>query len=186
MKDDRKNLDLKTPFIALVGITLLIVVIFSVLSSLDKGRKDAIYQEYASETNAYIAKNKPGLTKIFTEIFPKEACWPTDTKQCYQPSQDEINQAISHDLKDFSSIMFVKRGTTNQPLYMRLSGEYGETGTPYPEEKGNDLKQLLNGEKDMIDWEDYFYQLPGKEVVIPVKDNQGKVIGAIVRGVVGK
>lgn len=69
---------------------------------------------------------------------------------------------------------------------MRLSGEYGETGTPYPEEKASDLKQLLNGEKDVMVWEDYFSQMPGKEVVIPVKDNQGKVMGAIVRGVVGK
>ena len=66
---------------------------------------------------------------------------------------------------------------------MGLSGETGDVSN-YSQDQYMKLSKLLNGQVEEIEWEDYVYVLPNKEVVFAVKDDSGKVVGAIVRGVI--
>ena len=82
-----------------------------------------------------------------------------------------------------NTFFLFKSGFSDKINIARLSGDSKELYI-YPTEKEISVKQLLNGEISQIPWEDYTYELPNKEVIIPVKDNSDKVIGAIIRGVI--
>jgi hypothetical protein len=80
-------------------------------------------------------------------------------------------------------MFLVKSRSTEGINVIRLSGDM-QSFYVYPNENRIELLKLLNGEVPEIPWDDFTYELPGKEVVIPVKNNSGQVIGAIVRGVI--
>ena len=76
--------------------------------------------------------------------------------------------------------MFLKLSDKGEILVMDLSGQVKEF-YPYPPEKKELLLKLLHGELKQIPWDDYSYELPRKEVIIPVFDDSGKVLGAFIR-----
>lgn len=69
---------------------------------------------------------------------------------------------------------------------MDLSGSYIEINPYFQNSETNvtRLKLLLKGDLQSISWDDYIEQFPNKEVVVPVRDQNNQVIGAIVRGVI--
>jgi hypothetical protein len=184
MKNDSDKLDLFKPAIAILVLILLIGGGIFFLNQLDQGRKKAVYQQYKQETDQYIAKNQSALTTLFESVTSLSPC-PTGTNcPTSQPTKDQIDKQLSHDLKDWSSTMFlVKSRSTEGINVIRLSGDM-QSFYVYPNENRIELLKLLNGEVPEIPWDDFTYELPGKEVVIPVKNNSGQVIGAIVRGVI--
>ncbi|HLL60437.1 MAG TPA: hypothetical protein VK338_01860, partial [Candidatus Nitrosocosmicus sp.] len=129
-------------------------------------RKEKVYNMYSQETQVYMRKNQDELEKIFTN-----------------KNKDSILKLLSSDLKDFSSTAFLKKTTNGRPLLIRLSGEVQEIYI-YPHQKETMILKLLNGQQDKIPWDEYIYELQGKEVIIPFKDKNGKVLGAIVRAVI--
>lgn len=145
-----------------------------------------VTKPYVQETDRYIETNRDGLTKLFTEVFPNEPCVTYNYEpsvQCKKPTQEEIMKRISPNLKDFSSTMFLKRGGSTNLLIMRISGDT-ENASVYPPEKEQQIIKLLEGHTTEVPWDDYFYQFNGKEIVVPVKDSSGKIIGALVRGII--
>lgn len=183
MKNDPHQLDLIKPAIFLTIFLILLGVVLFWLNGLDKQRKAAVYNQYKAETDKFIAKNKTGLIDIFANLKDKEPCF--DYNNCPQTLliQDQINQTISHDLKDWSSTIFIFSGSGDKQInYVRLSGDVVQfSGNT---DNISQIQKLLAGETESLPWADYTYDFPGKEVVIPVKDSSGKVVGAIVRGVI--
>ncbi len=157
------------------------------MNNLNKQRKEAVYQEYKQETDEYITRNQSALTEFFALVSDKPTCdqySPVPTCIAKEPVKDLIDHKLSHDLKDWSSTVFFAPGNSDgQVNVIRLGGDVYATSTYSPDKK-NQVIKLLNGEINELTWDDYTYDLAGKEVVIPVKNSSGQVIGAIVRGVI--
>ncbi len=66
---------------------------------------------------------------------------------------------------------------------MGLSGTIQEFYV-YHEDKKALVTKLLNGQVSSIPWDNYSSHIRAKEVIIPVKDASGKILGAVVRGVI--
>lgn len=172
---------LVVPIITFLLGMFVLVLVFSTISN---QRKQKVYQTYAAETKQYIEKNRQGLVKIFTEVFPKkDACYYNKQTPCPYINGD-LTKYISSDIKDFSSMMFIRKDSTGAIQHLRLSGELAYFYGKYETEQR--VLDLLNGTVESIPWDDYTYSFPQKELVMPVKDDKGKVVGAIVRGILEK
>lgn len=184
MRNENHNLKFSQPLIILTIFILIIAVLFLILSSLSQARKDSIYQTYALETGQYINQNQAQLIILFNDMFPKTECIINRRQNvpCAFPNQEAIAHLLPSALKDWSSTAFLK-ADGEKIFMMRLSGDTKEL-FPYPEQKRLQLQKLLRGETTKIDWDNYTYELSGKEVVFAVKDNNGKAIGAIMRSVI--
>ncbi len=186
MKDTLPQLDLFKPLAALVLIVAVIGSLVLLFSSLNYQRGEKIYQAYEAETQGYIQRNRAGLNELFNVIFPYKE--PTLRSSVYfEPNPkysttDYIAKLLTQDLKDYSSTAFLK--ANGGVIYLiDLAGNI-TTVSSYPAEKNKDLLSLLTGTVDKIPWDDYLWQFRGKEIIIPVKDDSGQVIGAIARGVI--
>lgn len=182
MKNDRKKLPIFRTFLSLFALIAIITLAVYALNRLNDIRNNRIYEKYATETEKYIEMNKNGLE----ELFEKDWCPNQLSKDasCKPLTPSEVSMLVPHDLKDWSSTMFVKRFSHGASfVYLRLSGQSGDKDFGNPDKEQLILK-LFNGEARDIPWDDYIYQLQGKEVVIPVRDNKGVVIGAVIRGVI--
>lgn len=189
MTNKNQKLDLIFPTLFLIAFIFLCSGLFWVFSSLDQKRKQEVLDKYYSETENYIDRNKEGLLIIFQEKFNQKLC---DTQQnnyyysypnsCPVASGDDIANLLDEDIKDYSSMGFLKYDNGNIWM-MGLSGSYNEIH-PYPAEKEVLVKKILFGETDKIPWDEYSFELPNKDIVVPVKNNEGKVVGAIIRGVI--
>ncbi|MBI2315100.1 hypothetical protein HYU93_03550 [Candidatus Daviesbacteria bacterium] len=184
MRNENHDLKFSQPLIVLAIFVLIIAVLIMIFSSISQARKDSIYQTYAVETAQYINQNQPQLATLFNDMFPKTECIINRQQNipCAFPNQEAIARLLPSSLKDWSSTAFIKEGG-ERILMMRLSGDTKELYV-YPEQKRLQLQKLLRGETTKIGWDDYTYELMGKEVVIAVKDSNGKVIGAIMRSVI--
>lgn len=184
MRNENHHLKFSQPLIVLVIFALIIAVLFLIFSSLSQARKDSVFQTYALETEQYINQNQTQLIILFNDMFPKTECI-INRKQnvpCAFPNQEAIARLLPSTLKDWSSTAFLK--VDGEKIFMmRLSGDTKEL-YPFPEQKRLQLQKLLNGEVTKIAWGDYTYELVGKEVVFVAKDNNGKIIGAIMRSVI--
>lgn len=118
-------------------------------------------------------------------MFPNQICHDSDPVKCAQPNPtgDEIAGMLTQNIKDWSSISFIKLAN-GEVLEMKLSGDVSGF-YPYPADKKQKVVDLLNGKQDKIPWDEYggYGQ---KQVIVPVKDASGHVVGAIVRGVIEK
>jgi hypothetical protein len=183
------RLEIKKPLLFLLSFIAVVGIIFFGLTQIDNSRKDQVYQRYAQETNQFIEKNHTGLVKLFTEVFPNEVCnytYKTSTADtCNHPSANDIANLTTQELKDWSSTAFIKK-VDGDIIVMRLNGETYNFRFNYDEKnlKQTNVESLLTGAKSEIPWDDYTYDFTNKEVIIPVKDTQGNVIGAIMRGVI--
>jgi hypothetical protein len=176
------KIEISRALITLFISAIVIGIVLLVLTNFSNARKERIYNTYAQETQSYIARNKESFNKLFKEMFPKEVCNLTDTSLCPQrPTGDEIGGMLTQDIKDWSSIEFIKLNN-GKILTMGLSGYVSEFYI-YPEDKKAQVVALLNGRQDKIPWDTYA-GYGQKQVIIPVKDDSGQVIGAIVRGVI--
>lgn len=164
-------------------IFLLAVFIFfatMLFDGLNKYRAAKLYKEYSSESQVYMEKNKGGLTQIFVDM-QNTTCAFTP---CGSFDKDELMNLISHDLKYFSSTAFIATNKSGVMMLMNLSGERELLfGTDPMWQK---LKELLAGTRTELPWDDYTYVFEGKEVVVPFKNADGKVIGLLMRAAVAK
>lgn len=184
MRNEEHSLKFSQPLIILVVFILVVAILFFGLSALSQARKNSIYQAYSSETEQYINQNQPQLITLFNSMFPKAECIVTvpPNVPCAFPNQEAIAYLLPSTLKDWSSTAFIKKDG-ERILMMRLSGDTKDVYV-YPDEKRLHLYSLLSGNVTKIEWDDYTNELYGKEVVVAVKDNYGKVIGAIIRAVI--
>lgn len=188
MTNDENKLDLLKPGLVLLIFLVIVGAGLYFLNNLDKQRKAAVYERYAAETKDYVAKNRPALITLFNQAAGKNLCtsqYPS-LADCIQtqPFKDQIDHKLTHDLKDWSSTMFIVPGSGDRMMnQMRLSGDLSQY-YGYPEDKVVTVLKLLNGEVEEIPWDDYSYELAGKEVIVSVKDDSGKVAGLIMRGVI--
>lgn len=184
MKNNSDKLDLVKPAVAIITLILLLGGGIFFLNNLNKQRKETVFQQYKQETEQYIDKNRPALITLLESITSLIPCPTGTTCPASQPSKEQIDKQLSHDLKDWSSTMFLVKSRGGEGInVVRLSGDVSSFYA-YPNDERINLLKLLNGEVSELPWDDYTYELPGKEVVIPVKNNSGQVIGAIVRGVI--
>lgn len=181
MKGDEFKLNLFGPLIFLMTFAVFVASLFLFFSKLSDNRKQAVYEKYAPETTMYVGQNKQGLAKIFKEFFPSKICTSDPQPDCKKANGDQIASLISQDLKDWSSIIFIK-ATSDRILYMSLPGNTYDLYVNSPE-KNELLKELLAGKRDVIPWDDYTYVLAEKEIIVPVKDGD-VVIGALARGII--
>jgi len=164
-------------------IFLLGVFIFfatMLFDGLNKYRAAELYKRYASESQAYMEKNTRGLTQIFAEMQSTSCAFTP----CGSFDQDELMNIISHDLKDFSSTAFIAINKSGEMMFMRLSGERELLYSGDP--NASKLKELLRGTITEAPWDDYTYFFEGKEVVVPFKNADGKVVGLLMRAAVAK
>lgn len=183
MSHNPKQLEFFQPLL-LMGIFLLIVaVLFGFLAAASQGRQKYVYQTYNNETEQYIQQYQPQLLTLFNELFPKSNCVsPVPGIVCSYPTQVGITRLLPGTLKDWSSTAFL-RSDQGKIYLMRLSGDTKQI-YPYPHKRAEVLDRLLAGEAQQIPWDDYTYDLGGKEIVTSVKDSSGKVVGAIIRSVI--
>jgi hypothetical protein len=177
------------PGIALMAIiSLLIIIGVSVLSTINSSRNREIVHNYTQETNQYILNNAEGLQYIFNNLFSQaEQCLKQEEQRssCQQNVSQEIFNQVTDNLQDFSSTTFIRLSENNLQI-LSLSGSLTNQRDGYNDQEHQRLQQinsLLNGEVKQIPWQDYFRNLSGEEVVIPVKINN-TIIGAIVRRVI--
>lgn len=174
----------RNPLVITLVIVVFGAVVMGTLSIIDQKRKAEVTNTYVAEAESWIAKNQAGLVTIFTEIFPDEMCYRYDANTtCPKPETERIASLINNDLKNFSSTFFVKKGKTNQVLLMYLSGEVAEAHG-YPPENQLKLEKLLDGQGEYLPWDEYIQYFSRKEVVVAVRDGKGKLLGAVVRGVI--
>jgi hypothetical protein len=182
-----QKLDLVKPIGFLAIFIVVIAILFFFLSSANSNRKEAVYQTYATETDSYINQNKENLIILFTILRGENPPCEQNTTNppfCPVPSRTELIGKLSQNLKDWSSTGFIYQTKFSEAIFIaRLSGESQELYI-YPPEKRDQVKKLLSGEVERVSWDEYSYEFSTKEVIIPVKDNSGKVIGAIIRGVI--
>ena len=183
--ENRKKLNIITPLLILIIISLIIGIVSLFLSSANKKRAERIRDEYTQEARAYISKNQSGLKVLFTEVFPETEC--VVPQACTDTTQDIVMNLISDDLKDFSSTSFLRINTEGEVVHMYLNGftwvVIRSDDTSYNSDEK--LVQLLRGEVDEIPWDDYIpYRFTNKQVIVPVKDSDGRTLGAIMRAVI--
>jgi hypothetical protein len=161
---------------------LAIFVFFSTLlfDGLNKYRAARLYKSYSEESLSYIGRNRSGLTQIFADMQNTQCAFTP----CGSMAQDEIAHAISDDLKDFSSTAFIAINKSGELMLMRLSGEREllYSGDPTTLK----MKELINGTRSELPWDDYTYFYEGKEVLTPFKNAEGKIMGLLMRSAVAK
>lgn len=182
-----KKVEFSKPLLILLIFTLGVTILLGLLSQIDRHRKERIYQTYATETEGYIERNRDHLIVLFTILGGENPpCMQgvTAPPYCPLPTRQEQIKKLTQDLKDWSSTAFLHKSRFSEAILItRLSGESQEAHI-YPPEKETLVKRLLGGEVQQIPWDDYVYELANKEVTIPVKDTSGRVIGAIIRGII--
>lgn len=175
-----KQLNFKGVFSILFLLAVGIFFVTMLFDGLNQYRATKLHEEYTREARIYMEKNRAGLTQIFADIQNTQCAF----SPCGSVDQKEIMNSISDDLKDFSSTAFIARNKSNELMLMRLSGErellYASDPTTIQ------LKELLNGTKTELPWADYTWMYEGKEVVVPFKNNDGKIMGLLLRAVVAK
>lgn len=179
------RLDFKITLVIFLAVAMILTVIILGFNNFSNLRKQAVYDQYAAETQNWIDQNQLGLQKLFIEVFPTHDCPPlqgTAPLLVACPGQEAIAIAISQNLKNWSSTEFIKKEGI-KIWVMRLSGDTREFNL-FSQEKKNKIYQLLAGEVSEIPWDDYTSDFQGKEVIIPIKDATGKILGAVVRGVI--
>lgn len=193
MKADynESRLSLLPGLITIVAAIVVIALTFFVLNFFNERRQEEVYNKYSTETEAYIVQNRAGLIDLFTNYFVSKPCsngpYATNPKLPPCPKLDDhtIAQHVKTNLKDWSSTAFLVKEKNNKVSLVTLNGNK-EDYYIYPQSTSQDVDNLLGGSIKTIPWEDYYYAFPGKEVVIPIKDDSGTIIGAIIRGVVEK
>ncbi len=175
-----KQLNFKGIFSTIFLLATFILFATIILDGLNKHRASNLYKEYAAESQAYMEKNRSGLTQIFLDMQNTNCAF----SPCGTFDQDELMNLISHDLKDFSSTAFVAINKNGEMMFMRLSGEREllYAGDLYTSK----LKELLRGTVSQLPWDDYTYFFEGKEVVVPFKNADGKIMGLLMRAAVAK
>lgn len=188
MKKETNNSINFLPGILFVGVFAVVMTgILFALNYVNQQKNATMVRTYTEETEDYISRNKEGINTIMTTIFDSALSCPISgeyekTQACKRVISDAIAKNIDSDITDYSSIMFARYNSQKGELeVMRLSGDV--SNRELSNEHAQELKELLEGNTDSISWNDYFYELKGSEVVVPVKSN-GETIGAIVRGVI--
>ncbi len=194
-----KHLSLVTPFIGILLVVGVIAGALKFLSYTSTQRQERIRVQYTTETEEYIERNRDALTTIFASDWRNSFCeehqqtecmWNTYNRQvcfCNILSQETVGGALSDDITDFSSMVFLKYDDL-ELVMLKLSGELELFYSSFPQqkEKEQEINQLFSGEVTYIKWSDYTSEFPGKEVIVPFATESGKPIGAIVRGVIEK
>lgn len=185
MENQENSLSFKKPLIYFGIFVFIVAVLTGILALVDRNHKNAVYNTYAAETNSYIDKNRGALVLLFTQIFPdSQTCYPGEQNSiCMRPNGNSLAQLLPSTLKDWSSTSFIKK-VNNKLLSMRLSGDVSELYI-YDQQKETLLYDLLDGKRETILWDKYtnlIYNIG--DVIIPVKDENNKILGAIVRGVI--
>jgi len=171
-------------FVVIAAVLFGIAIFF--FNSLNSKRNAQVVTQYTAETNEYIARNKKGLTFIFSNLFLEgkkcNAVASEKMQSCKQTVSAQIHGNLDDDIKDYSSMMFIALDPTSREVSaLQLSGEL-RTGDMHTD-SDRKVRTLLEGNADQIEWDDYFYQFSNNEVIVPVTID-GKRVGAIVRGVI--
>lgn len=185
------KINLLQPIIFLVVLALVVFGVVTVLTKLSEARKLGILNTYTSETNSYIGSNQSGLEAIYNDVFTLESCVdyrPGNDKynspHCTSYRSKQITELLNQDIKNFSSTAFIKLMPDGQLWHMKLSGEIR-----YIHERGDNywkLLELLKGSQETLEIGVYTHTFDynAQEVVVPVKNGEGKIIGAITRRVI--
>lgn len=181
VSDERKKLNLVAPLLIIFVIVVSVSVSALILSHVSEKRNENLYNAYANEANSYIAKNQANLEKLFVEVIPDENICVSG-QPCPKADSGAISNLLPKNLKDWSSTMLVKKGKGDSLIVAKLDGSLSYIPNREGEEK--DIRKLLSGEVDKIPVADYVYDLRNTEAVIPVKNKDGKIIGALIRGVI--
>lgn len=174
------KLSINAVFLALILISSIIVMLTVFFDGLSKKRAELVYTNYTNETNKYIEKNRIGLVQIFEDINTSTC----PNGYCNRATQVETSNIISDELRDFSSTAFVALNAQKELILQRLSGDREILYAG--DESTIKLKSLINGSVSKLDWAEYLYFYQGKEIVVPVKNSEGVIIGLLIRTVVAK
>lgn len=183
--DEQVNFFIGIRFVAILSIIVGVLVYgFNYLSN---KRNTEIVDRYNSETNEYITRNQQGIAFIFHSLFDASLiCHDLNNYQhqanCEKSISNSIHANLDENIKDYSSMAFLRIEPKSQKLErMNLSGNVRDASINYRYE--TEVLDLLSGKKNRLKWEDYTYEFQDKEVIVPVVFD-GKVVGAIIRGVI--
>ncbi len=191
MTDKHRAEEMINPFVGIKFIAVVAIIVAGIvigLSYINLQRNDAMVKTYTNETNAYVSRNEKGLSLIFTTLFDESqkcALFSDAAKKsvCHEKVSQQIHGSITHDIKDYSSMFFIRMNPTTKAITMlRLSGD-STSLAPSLFKKYTPISELLSSTSDQLPWDDYFYELENNEVIVPVEID-GKRVGAIVRGVI--
>lgn len=198
-ENDNLNLALALKSSLVIGV--LIAIVIYALHEVNAFRNQRVTSRYQKETEDYIQTNQAALATLFTRTFDHaDNCTvkdlyckdsydckvkKVDGEQCQAQVVDQIHTNLPQTLQDWSSTYFI-RSARDWIQILELGGSLTNSDNiiSYSKEqqhKRDLVMQLLHGEVESIPWDDYFSTLSGKEVIVPVRSDNGVIIGAIVR-----
>lgn len=183
-ENSSKILDFKTAIIIFIFFAAFIGILLWGGNYLSEHRYQKYYASYSEEIDDYVNQNRTNVMIVFNQIFPVHGgCTPRSTGPDACPDEELISKMMPISLKDGGSIEFLKE--VNGKIYwMDISGNSREFYTPVGRITDN-LNRLLQGEVESIPIDSYRgYQT--KQIIIPVKDDSGKLVGAIATDVIDK
>lgn len=179
---ESKKLHFLGPLLAFAILVIVIAAGVFTLHYINAERKEQVRVSYEKETNDYIAKNHDALVAILSFTQKElDKCGANDYCHTTSTMSAEINSKLTHDLKDWSSTAFMVTDTPKNKLaLLRLDGGL----STYNFKETEKLLSLMRGEVATVPWDDYTWAFENKEVVYPVKNKEGQIVGAIMRGVI--
>lgn len=206
MKNKENFISIKSTIIIIFGIFISIFVLFNIGKMYEQKRTKQLTQKYEAEMNLYIEKNKDKVQKLFAESLPRSY------KNCYETVPEtnksvfvcgDIKKAIEENfiddgsLSNYSSTAFLKIDENKNLNLIGLNAiSYnhdvdGYSSNNYEKHKDyfDKLVALLTSQtKEAVLVKSFFRSLAGykndsMQVVVPVIDKDGNVIGAFVRAI---
>lgn len=195
---NRKQLSLLPGLFSLIVIILVVTVSGTAINAINEFRSDEITSTYTAKIESYRDNNQSQLEEVFAQI-PSEECLmslesygmplpsPSPGMSSPQCQRVEPIKMISNDLTDFSSLAFVVL-RAEKVYVVRLSGESNQLYGEYRSDKDvvDAVKALLKGEVQTIPWAQYDSNTRGKEIIVPVKNAEGTILGGLLYQVVGE
>jgi hypothetical protein len=192
--NDHDFFSLKASLVGIAVVTLLVLALVSAGWWWNTMRANQIIQTYGEEFLNHQMSRPETFETFYNETF--EACEAVRRAKgdgTYQidcaAAQAQLNLMAVDKLKDSSAMTYVKV-VDNKYMVIDASGDYKRpealnswySGRWGSNEDG-ELEEFFTSENPDPIYADVTYMLPGREVVLPVRDRQGKVIGFVIRSV---
>lgn len=192
-----ESLDFKGMAIAAVGIITVISAVVFGFHRLNEIRRTEVIDRYTQSVNKFIETNGTGVQALLSNVI--DTCQrkfdETNKPGTYLQSIEcleakaQLDQLDKSALKDSSATAFLRLNKeTGSTQIIEASGRFHGNqafNVGYRFNHTNDLERYIVEGEEINRWQDFLYTLPGKEVVVPIKDND-QVLGYMLLSVIEK
>ncbi|MBP7740721.1 hypothetical protein KA089_00890 [Candidatus Woesebacteria bacterium] len=186
---ENKNISLFKGLLFLFIFSALIGLIISILNLQSQKRELSLINSYYQEIKSYLETHNQDIVKLLSEVMPtaEDYCNIDPYDGCKQREKENFKLfPDTQSFNNYSSTSFIKRVNLDnggKVLLMEFSGITSQI------EQNQELINLLEGKTDkpiIGNFSGWYsgYNENNKQVVIPIKDETGKTVGAVLRKVI--